>query len=79
MQNNDAALELSQSELDVLESALQTQIKILSLGAQAGAEPAQSGLNEVKQVLARIAPLRKSAQKAQGAQMSWLQRSLGLC
>lgn len=78
MRKANPTLELTQSELDVLEAALQTQIKILSLGAEAGATAAQTGLNDVKQVLARIAPLRKSEETTKPRQMSWLMRSLRL-
>jgi hypothetical protein len=78
MQSTQNLMELTQSELTVLETALQTQVKILSVGAHAGAENAEDRLNEVKRVLARITPLRKPAAEPKSVVLGWFQRHLGM-
>ena len=48
-------LEISREQLDVIESALHTQSKILYVQADAGGSGARAKLNEVKRVLAHLA------------------------
>lgn len=47
-------LEVSQSELDLIANALETQLKILSMQASAGGHGALDRVNEVKRALATI-------------------------
>lgn len=47
-------LDVSPEELAVIEAALETQAKILSVQAGAGGSGARRRLNEVKKVLARL-------------------------
>ena len=51
-------LEISQVELALIEAALHTQSKILSVQASAGGSKALGHLNEVKRVLASISQQR---------------------
>lgn len=51
-------LDVSQDQLAVIEAALHTQIKILTVQANAGGSGARRKLNEVKRVLAQIDALR---------------------
>ena len=49
------AIDVSAQEISVIEAALHTQSKILNVQAGAGDAMAVTQLNEVKQVLARLA------------------------
>jgi len=66
-------LEISQQDLAVIEAALHTQSKILTVQASAGGRTARQKLNEVKSVLAIITQQRgvdaKPCRKPTGA---WL-------
>lgn len=53
-------LEISQSELDLIANALETQSKILRMQASAGGHGALARLNEVKRVLANVSSQRDS-------------------
>lgn len=64
MFNAKQKLEVTQDELVVIEAALHTQIKILSVQASAGGSGARRRLNEVKRVLARAAQHKKAVDKA---------------
>ena len=56
-------LEVTQDELVVIEAALETQTKILTVQAGAGGSGARRRLNEVKKVLTRISDQREGAKK----------------
>ena len=58
MFDNKQKLEISQDELALIEAALHTQSKILSVQASAGGSKAVGRLNEVKRVLSAIAQQR---------------------
>ena len=58
MYDKQQKLEISQDELAVIETALHTQSKILTVQASAGGRIARDRLNAVKQVLARVAQHR---------------------
>ena len=66
-------LDVSQDELAVIEAALHTQVKILTVQASAGGSGARRKLNEVKRVLAQISATKKSAEKSRNAStLGWL-------
>ena len=60
-------LDVTQDELAVIEAALHTQVKILTVQAAAGGSGARRKLNEVKRVLAQTATLKKAARKSRSA------------
>ncbi len=60
-------LEISQDELDLIESALHTQSKILSVQASAGGSKALARLNEIKRVLATIAQQKPAKRKVKAS------------
>ncbi|GLQ27277.1 hypothetical protein [Sulfitobacter pacificus] len=66
MFDKQQTLEVSAHEIAVMEAALHTQSKILNVQAGAGDAQAISQLNEVKQVLARLAQQKPVAQKPAG-------------
>lgn len=47
-------LEISRDEMEIIESALETQTKILRMQASAGGHGAVKRLNEVKRLLANV-------------------------
>ncbi len=55
-------LEISQSELELIAHALETQTKILAMQASAGGTGANARLNEVKHLLATLAQEREMQQ-----------------
>ncbi len=55
MPEKQQKLEISREHLNVIESALHTQSKILNVQADAGGSGARAKLNEVKRVLAHLA------------------------
>ncbi len=55
MSDEKQKLEISQKEFALIEAALHTQAKILSVQAGAGGAKALSRLNDVKRVLATLA------------------------
>ena len=63
MSGQHKQLEFSAGEFAVIESALQTQSKILDVQATAGAEAALTRLNEVKRVLARFEQLKPAEER----------------
>ncbi len=64
-------LEVSTQELAVIEAALHTQSNILNVQAGAGGREVRAQLNEVKQVLARLAQ-QKPAEKKPCASRNFL-------
>ncbi len=54
MTDKTKKLEISQSELDLIANALETQTKILNMQASAGGHGALAKLNEVKRLLATV-------------------------
>jgi len=56
-------VEVSAQELAVIEAALHTQSKILDVQAGVGGSAARAQLNEVKQVLARLAAQKPTQKK----------------
>jgi ribosomal protein L29 len=54
MNDTTKKLEISQKELELIASALETQSKILRMQASAGGHGAIAQLNEVKRVLATV-------------------------
>jgi phage-related tail protein len=72
-------LEVSQNELDLIASALETQTKILNMQASAGGHGALARLNEVKRLLAEVSSQREKGRAVRPAQtgMWGLLRSMG--
>ncbi|MCX7564802.1 hypothetical protein OS189_00415 [Sulfitobacter sp. F26169L] len=72
-------LEISQTELEVIAGALETQAKILRMQASAGGSGAMARLNEVKRVLASISSQREVIRRKRSNQNGiWgLLRSMG--
>jgi hypothetical protein len=72
-------LEISQSELDLIANALETQTKILHMQASAGGHGALTRLNEVKSVLATVSSQRdkKSHRRTEPSGFWGLLRSMG--
>ncbi|MEM6306083.1 MAG: hypothetical protein AAF744_15300 [Pseudomonadota bacterium] len=60
MFDTDKKLDVTQDELAVIEAALHTQAKILSVQAAAGGSGARRRLNEVKRVLTHVASHREA-------------------
>ena len=56
-------LEVTQAELAVIQAALETQAKILTVQAGAGGSGARRRLNEVKKVLTRVEEQRPAKKK----------------
>ncbi len=72
-------LEVSQSELELIASALETQTKILNMQASAGGHGALARLNEVKRLLTAVSSQREKGSVARPQQTGvWgLLRSMG--
>ncbi len=72
-------LEVSQNELELIASALETQSKILHVQASAGGHGAVARLNEVKRVLANISSQQEKPRQNRPSQsgMWGLLRSMG--
>ncbi len=69
-------LEMSCAELEVIETALHTQSKILNVQARAGGSIARTRLNEVKRVLAHIAQQKTTKGKpCRRSLFSWFAKS----
>lgn len=79
MNTKTKKLEVSQSELELIASALETQTKILNMQASAGGHGAVARLNEVKRLLATVASQRENgrASRPQQTGMWGLLRSMG--
>ncbi|QFT57274.1 hypothetical protein FIU94_00435 [Sulfitobacter sp. THAF37] len=65
MLDNNKKIEVSAEQLEVIESALHTQSKILNVQAEAGGNTARQRLNEVKRLLAQLSQ-HKPAPQSQG-------------
>ncbi|OAN77704.1 hypothetical protein A8B82_12390 [Sulfitobacter sp. EhC04] len=80
MLDNQQKIAVSAEQLEVIESALHTQSKILNVQAEAGGNAARQRLNEVKGLLAQLSqqkPAATSKRCTRGA-LGWLKaRSLG--
>tara|TARA_R100001369_G_C3259788_1_gene157877 strand:+ start:197 stop:445 length:249 start_codon:yes stop_codon:yes gene_type:complete len=79
MNNKTKKLEVSRDELDLIASALETQMKILNMQANAGGHGALARLNEVKRLLATVSS-RRDKGKPSGPQKTgmWsLLRAMG--
>ncbi|MFT6675256.1 MAG: hypothetical protein ACJAVM_001445 [Sulfitobacter sp.] len=59
MPDTQSKLDLSQTQLAVIEAALHTQSKILNVQASTGSRSARTRLNEVKSVLTQISQAKK--------------------
>ncbi|MGB5865705.1 MAG: hypothetical protein WBG95_15570 [Sulfitobacter sp.] len=70
-------LEISQTEMDLIEAALETQAKILRMQASAGGHGAREQLNEVKRVLATVASQRDTGRAATGSKWGAWFRTAG--
>lgn len=79
MTNMIKKLEISQTELELIASALETQTKILRMQASAGGHGALSRLNEVKRVLATVTSQREAGRVTRKTDNGWigLLRSMG--
>ena len=79
MNTKTKKLEVSQNELELIASALETQTKILNMQASAGGHGAVARLNEVKRLLASLATQRESGRPSRPQQSGmWsLLRSMG--
>ncbi|MDG1240319.1 MAG: hypothetical protein P8N59_05790 [Planktomarina sp.] len=66
MTHKTKKLEISQSELDLIAGALETQMKILNMQASAGGHGALAKLNEVKSLLASVSSQRDTARAMRG-------------
>ena len=62
MLDNNKKIEVSAEQLEVIESALHTQSKILNVQAEAGGDTARRRLNEVKRLLAQLSQHKPAAQ-----------------
>lgn len=74
MLDNNKKIEVSAEQLEVIESALHTQSKILNVQAEAGGNAARQRLNEVKRLLALLSqqkPPARSDRCERGA-FGWL-------
>jgi len=80
MLDNQQKIAVSAEQLEVIESALHTQSKILNVQAEAGGSAARQRLNEVKRLLALLSqqkPTEAPKRCTRGA-LGWLRtRSLG--
>ena len=71
-------LEISLREIELIESALETQSKILRVQANAGGSDATRKLNEVKRVLASVSAQRVAERPScSGPSWSGLMRFMG--
>lgn len=71
-------LEISPREIELIESALETQSKILGVQAGAGGAGATEKLNEVKRVLATVSSQRVSdRRRSTGRSWTGLMRFMG--
>lgn len=79
MKNKTKKLEVSHEELDLIASALETQMKILNMQANAGGHGALARLNEVKRLLTTVSSRREKGQPSatQKSGMWSLLRAMG--
>lgn len=72
-------LEISRTEIELIEKALQTQSKILRVEAGAGGAEATDRLNEIKRVLAKITAQRgdRSPRRQRSGGFAGLLRMMG--
>ncbi len=72
-------LEISQKEIDLIASALETQSKILGIKAGAGDHAANTRLNDVKRAIANISAQREAITSRKGSLfgLSGLLRMIG--
>ncbi|XDA97549.1 hypothetical protein AB1M95_15705 [Sulfitobacter sp. LCG007] len=61
MLGNSLSVELNSSDLDIIETALHTQQKILSVQSEAGAAEAKERLSALTQLLGRLSRQRPAA------------------
>ena len=69
MLDNLHNLDLSSQDIEIIESALHTQKKILAVQSEAGGSGANKKLVDLKRLLKRIN--RNTTQKAQAPSQSW--------
>jgi hypothetical protein len=78
MLDNLNRLDLSSKDIELIEHALQTQKKILSVQSQAGGTGAQQKLAEVQRVIKRVGRARPAAVVT--TRISWAQMAMNfLC
>ena len=76
MLDDKTTLDLTSHDLDLIEQALQTQKKILTVESRAGANNARARLNELTGLLRRVSQTRPEAPAA--PQQSWGQMARSL-
>ncbi len=69
-------LDLTAKDLELIEAALQTQKKILSMQSEAGRSGARQKLSELKQLISRIGKTKKSLRASEPLSWSLLARSI---
>lgn len=69
MLDNTNRLDLTAKDIELIEAALHTQKKILSMQSQAGGTGARQKLSDLKHLIRRIGRSQKPAETAQAA--SW--------
>lgn len=74
MFNNLHSLDLTAQDIELIEAALQTQKKILSVQSQAGGSGAEKKLSELQQLISRVDRcVHSPAPRAPDASVGWLQ------
>ena len=76
MFDNLNRLDLTAKDIDLIESALQTQRKILAVQSEAGGTGAAQKLNELRNLTRRIGKARRSAPRSGGFSFSQMLRAL---
>lgn len=76
MLDDTHSVDLTKHDLEMIEAALQTQEKILSVQSRAGGSAARARLNDVKGLMRRLR--RQSAAAQTGGSVSWSQTARSL-
>jgi hypothetical protein len=71
MRNESHSVDLTKQDLELIEAALQTQEKILSVQSRAGSNAARTRLNDLKGLMRRLR--RQSSAPHAAATPSWSQ------
>ncbi|MEL7092914.1 MAG: hypothetical protein AAFN94_14375 [Pseudomonadota bacterium] len=75
MSDDALSVDMTAADLDMIEAALQTQEKILSVQSRAGGKAARARLNEVKGLLRRI---RRQHPQAGARPSTWTETARSL-
>lgn len=76
MLDDTHSVDLTKHDLELIEAALQTQEKILSVQSRAGGDAARARLNDLKGLMRRLRRQTPSAQAAPAPSWSQAARSL---